>query len=368
MTPEETPGGPVRASRAQRTARRRRGRVGVIVAVVVALAAAGTWWALASSGDSCVGCPVRPTEAASGGPAAPRLLAFNLIGGSAPYLAVIGSFGGGHPAATMPTPSGLTVIVPGQGETPATDVADLPGPSMQVALANEVGAWAPDYVEMNLDGFARMVDRSGGITVHLPLAVVTPAGVLGPGDVELNGIKASALMRAKGGDPDLRWATMLTALLAQPPTLQPSDVVDSTPLPSVQRTLDGATGARTVAMPTQMVAGTLEVAQQPSLDALVGATWGTPTPIPAIVQNGNGAPGVGEQVARKIIPAGFRVVISQNAQSFDIPSTDIFANGKQNVGDAQRAREALGVGQVLASSVPSGVGDITIVVGKDFTA
>ena len=86
------------------------------------------------------------------------------------------------------------------------------------------------------------------------------------------------------------------------------------------------------------------------------------------MQNGNGAPGVGEQVARKIIPAGFRVVISQNAQSFDIPSTDIFANGKQNVGDAQRAREALGVGQVLASSVPSGVGDITIVVGKDFTA
>ena len=90
--------------------------------------------------------------------------------------------------------------------------------------------------------------------------------------------------------------------------------------------------------------------------------------MPAIVQNGNGAPGVGEQVGRQIIPAGFRVVISQNAQSFDIPSTDIFANGKQNVGDAQRAREALGIGQVLVSSVPSGVGDITIVVGKDFTA
>jgi LytR cell envelope-related transcriptional attenuator/LytR_cpsA_psr family len=366
VTPEEVPGGPVRASRAERAARRRRGRMAVALGLVVMLVAAGLWWVLRPAGTSTGGSS--GSRSASGGPAAPRLLAFNLTGGSAPYLAVIGSAGGGHPAATMPVPVGLSIVVPGQGETLAPGVAELPGASMQVALANEVGAWTPDFVEMDLEGFARMVDRAGGVTVHLPLAVVTPAGVLGPGDVELNGTKAAALMRAKSGDPDLRWATMLTSLLAAPPTLQTSDVLSSTALPSVQRTLDGAAGAQTVPMPTETIAGTVEVSQQPALDQLVGATWGTPTPVPAIVQNGNGAPGVGEQVARRIIPAGFRVVLSQNAQSFDIPSTDIFANGKRNVPDAQRAREALGIGQVLASSVPSGVGDITIVVGKDFTA
>lgn len=366
MTPEQTPERPVRASRARRTARRRRGRAGIVVAVVVALVAGGAWWALSSSGDAC--CPVVASSQASGASGSPRLLAFNLTGGSAPYLAVIGSAGGGHPAATMPIPVDLTIVVPGHGETAATEVAGLPGPTMQVGLANEVGAWTPDYAVMNLDGFARMIDRSGGLTVNLPLAVVTPAGVLGPGPVKLSGAKAAALMRTKGGDADERWSIVLTALLADPPTLQPSDVLSSTPLSSVQRTLNGAAGAETTPMPVETIAGTVEVAQQPALDQLVGATWGTATPVPAIVQNGNGAPGVGEDVARAIIPAGFRVVISQNAQSFDIPATDIFANGKEHVGEAQRAREALGVGQVLASSVPSGVGDITIVVGKDFTA
>ena len=46
-----------------------------------------------------------------------------------------------------------------------------------------------------------------------------------------------------------------------------------------------------------------------------------------IVQNGSGEPGVGESVAVKIIPAGFRIVLSQNAQTFDVGKTDVFANG-----------------------------------------
>ena len=73
-------------------------------------------------------------------------------------------------------------------------------------------------------------------------------------------------------------------------------------------------------------------------------------------------------MARLIIPAGFRVVISQNAQSFDVPTTDIIANGMANVDLARKVKKAMKVGLVEASRVPSGIGDITIVVGKDFTA
>ena len=90
--------------------------------------------------------------------------------------------------------------------------------------------------------------------------------------------------------------------------------------------------------------------------------------MPTIVQNGSGEPGVGEAVAASIIPAGFRVVLSQNAQSFDVATTNIFANGVDHEADANRAKAALRVGRVRVSQVPSGVGDITIVVGKDFTA
>jgi LytR cell envelope-related transcriptional attenuator len=101
---------------------------------------------------------------------------------------------------------------------------------------------------------------------------------------------------------------------------------------------------------------------------VVTEAFGTEMPVPAIVQNGNGTPGVGEEVGRRIIPAGFRVVLSQNAASFNLPTTDVIANGEDNLEDAKAARKAIGVGRVGVSQVPSGLGDITIVVGEDFTA
>ena len=91
-------------------------------------------------------------------------------------------------------------------------------------------------------------------------------------------------------------------------------------------------------------------------------------PVSTIVQNGSGEPGVGEAVAVQIIPAGFRVVLSQNAQTFDLTHTDVFANGPDHEGEARAVKAALGVGRVRVAAVPSNVGDITIVVGKDFTA
>ena len=32
-------------------------------------------------------------------------------------------------------------------------------------------------------------------------------------------------------------------------------------------------------------------------------------------------------MATQIIPAGFRITLSQNAQTFDVETTDVFANG-----------------------------------------
>ena len=362
MTPEDDAQTAVRGTRARRASRRRFLRVTAVVVAV--LVVAGGIWVATRGGDD-----VTPKASASGSPTrnpgTPSFLSLSIAGGALPYLAVIG---GGSEAAAIPIPADLTIVVPGQGESPVTEIAKLPGPSVQVALSNEVGVWTEDWVVMNLDGFARMVDRSGGLSIDLPEPVVTTAGVLGPGQVNLKGIQAAALMRAKGADPAARWELMLSALLADPPTLQPSDVVGSSALPSVQATLDGATGAQILPMPVQDVGGSVVIAQQPALDELMTDTWGTTAPTPAIVQNGNGAPGVGEAVARAIIPAGFRVTLSQNAQTFDQVTTEVIANGEEHLEAARRARKALGVGQVQASQVPSGIGDITIVVGKDLTA
>ena len=80
-------------------------------------------------------------------------------------------------------------------------------------------------------------------------------------------------------------------------------------------------------MPTERVTATIIVPVYPTLDELLSGILGTPIPVPVIVQNGSGEPGVGESVAVSILPEAFRTVLSQNAQSFDIARTEVFANG-----------------------------------------
>jgi len=79
-----------------------------------------------------------------------------------------------------------------------------------------------------------------------------------------------------------------------------------------------------------------------------------------------GVPGLGQDVAAVLVPLGFRVVLSQNADLFGYERTRVVANSGRAIADAQRIREALGVGRVRVSQVPSGIGDITIIVGEDF--
>jgi hypothetical protein len=66
------------------------------------------------------------------------------------------------------------------------------------------------------------------------------------------------------------------------------------------------------------------------------------------------------------VPEGFRVVLSQNADHFGERTTAIIASGDDHVDEATRVRQALGVGEVQVTKVPSGLADVTIVIGKDY--
>jgi polyisoprenyl-teichoic acid--peptidoglycan teichoic acid transferase len=86
------------------------------------------------------------------------------------------------------------------------------------------------------------------------------------------------------------------------------------------------------------------------------------------VLNGNGIPGVGQQVAERLRPGGFRLVESGNAASFDVPATRIiiYRDDPDQLRAAREVQELLGVGQIEVSEVPVSVVDITIIVGRDF--
>jgi hypothetical protein len=88
--------------------------------------------------------------------------------------------------------------------------------------------------------------------------------------------------------------------------------------------------------------------------------------VPVIVLNGSGTPGIGERVAERLIPGGFRLVVSENASSFDHETTLIVVSTKDDRPIGDRVRDLLGVGEVQVAGSASDLAGVTVVVGKDF--
>jgi hypothetical protein len=86
------------------------------------------------------------------------------------------------------------------------------------------------------------------------------------------------------------------------------------------------------------------------------------------ILNGNGVPGVGEQVASKLDLDKFQVVNSANADSFDHPDTVIllYSNDPDQLRAAEQIRSALEIGRIEWRDKAQDVADITILVGKDY--
>lgn len=104
------------------------------------------------------------------------------------------------------------------------------------------------------------------------------------------------------------------------------------------------------------------------LEDTIGRAGKPPEQIEVQVLNGNGRPGVGEEVAERLIGHGFRVVLSSNAPNFDYEKTLIITYEDSEEGDAiaEEAKRLIGLGRVQVSAQSQGIVDLTIVVGKDF--
>jgi LytR cell envelope-related transcriptional attenuator len=352
------------ATRVSRGAAGRRRRAVVAVAAVVGMAVG--MYGLSRLGDAAGGGPVGPDRIA--GSAEPsELLVLQVTGTDQPLLTLIGTRAGERRPAFFSVPFDLMLTVPGQGEVMAPQVAGLDAETVRVAVSNTFGAWAEHVAVLGLDGLAAVVDRDDGLRVRVPGFYVTDAGNLGPGPARLTGAQVVALLTVEGDGGEARWAAVVQALLQQRVRLGAGDLAVSDGLAGVRRVLEGARGAAVAAFPTTSVAGSVTVPLQPDLDRAVARLFGAGDPVPVIVQNGVGAPGLGQDVAAILLPLGFRVVLSQNAEDFGQKRTRVVANGDGAVADARRIRHALGVGRVGVSQVPSGIGDVTIIVGEDFT-
>lgn len=264
-----------------------------------------------------------------------------------PRTAVVGSRGSIAPAAIV-LPDRVAITIPGQGDGTVGDAGALPGRSAATTAANLLGVWIPHHVTIDERTLRNVVDRAGGLEV---------------GGTSMSGAETAAALEG----PDEIWATTLEALLRQV-TWEAGDLPVSDSPTRAAEMLNAARGSRVEVLPGEEVSGGLLRPDLGAIRTFVTAAWGVPDRevLPLIVLNGSGAPGIGEPVAERVIAGGFRVVVSENASSFDHETTMIVVASEEDRALGERVRDLLGIGEVQVAGPASGIADVTVVVGKDF--
>lgn len=85
--------------------------------------------------------------------------------------------------------------------------------------------------------------------------------------------------------------------------------------------------------------------------------------------NGNGELLSTRWAAESLVGRGFRVIRTDNADRFDFATTIVIAQGEEHTEDAAEVVEILGVGELrLELAAPSGIVDVSIIVGQDVPA
>lgn len=320
-----------------------RGRLSLFAAIAVA-ALALVVVKLASS----------DAPASSGGGEGPSELLLLVVHTDVGTLdAVVGAGGSVAPAALI-VPDTVAITIPGQGDATIADALELPSRTAATATANLLGVWIPHSVEFGQGKIQAIVDRAGGIEV---------------GGTEMTGAEALDAILTSGGARAQVWETTLEAVLAVA-TWEPKDLPQSDDPSRDAELLNAARGASVEVLPAEDVPGGIMRTDPDTIRTVVTAAWGVldREVQPVIVLNGSGAPGIGELVAERLIPGGFRIVVSENASSFDHDTTQIVVSSEEYRSLGERVRDLLGVGDVQVAGPASGLADVTIVVGKDFGA
>jgi hypothetical protein len=288
-------------------------------------------------------------------PQAPEVSGLTLLvvnGEAGPLAAVVGTTGFGEPGALV-LPAQVRVTVPGQGEATIGEALELDPRQAATAAANLLGVWVDHHARIGPERLAALVDRAGGISM---------------GGQARTGAEVVALLEEPGPGRERALEAVLDGLFASEVRWTAVDLIDADDPQAVTQTMNAVAGAGAVLLPAEEAAsGIFQSSPEIVSAALVQAFGGPRAPaVPVIVLNGNGIPGIGEAVAQRILPGGFRVAISENASSFDHDETLVVVGSSNDVDLAERVRDLLGVGSVSVS-VGSGIAPVTVVVGKDFT-
>jgi hypothetical protein len=268
-----------------------------------------------------------------------------------PLAVVVGSTGFGAPGMLVLPPE-TVVTVPGQGEATVAEALELPARQSATAASNLLGFWIEHTGATGPARLAAIVDRAGGIEI---------------GGVARTGAEVDGLLAEPGSGRATALQLVLDGLSSAGVEWTAQDLVTASDPQAVVDLLNAAAGSSVTLLPSEEVASGVFQSPPEAVSAALVEAFGGPAQeaVPVIVLNGNGVPGIGELVAEKILPGGFRVAVSENASSFDHDETLIVVGSSNDVDLAERVRDLLGAGSVSVS-VGSGIAPVTVVVGKDF--
>ena len=270
--------------------------------------------------------------------------------GGPSYVAVFAS--GGKPSIALAIPAQVTINLPGQSLGTLADAAAAGDPGLvEVALENLLGAPVDDTVLATLSSVGTVVDELGEIQVR-------------GGRKSGSEVVAHLSDVPTGGPVDqgfLRWQDVLEGLIQETPARP-----EALPEPLGDVLVEPPSSFR--AFPVVDIGGGLLRPDPEQVASLVAKHF-----IPAaadavrlVVLNGVGTPGIGEEVARILVPEGFRLVSSGNANTFRLEVTQIIASSRSDLEAARLAQALLGAGEVSLGNQPAGLADVTVVVGRDF--
>lgn len=378
--------------------RRRRLVAGVAVAALV-LAAAGVAVGQQRSHRST---PAPTTSA----PAAQQVVALALAdGGQLTGVSLLAA--GGGDAQQVLVPSRLLLDVPGAGRMPVAQSlapgASAPGAAIADALEIRVaGTWVLDAGSL-----ARLVDGVGGVSVDVDVdvpetsaegaALIASAGA----DQRLSGAQAAAYAQLLvDGEPEAarlaRQERVVTALLAA----LPADAarrramvaaLPGAPKGAVLASVVAVTGDLRDAASRDALASTvvpvrdidtggpvtsygLDTAAATSMvqARLAGAAIAVPPGgrLRVLVQNGDGAPGLGDSARSKLVAAGLKYLGGGNVDGFGVKESVVLLPDASSSSRAKglAVTRALGLSDSalrISDNAPT-VADVVVVLGQDF--
>jgi hypothetical protein len=305
--------------------------------------------------------------------------------------------------AAIYVPAHAAVEVPGRGLQGLTDAYETGGtPLLLVTTENLLGVPIDRYIQLSENDALALFGSTGPLTVNVPEPIRQSAGqdetriIIAEGEQQLapdeqvtllytvgldgNDIELGsrhlafwdALFDAKAGDTDSFEQELLDAQGALGKTgSSPEELADYlSSLAGVEAT---SRLLRSLPVTPLEVPGNQLFVTQPDeteelMEQAVGATLAASSDVRVQILNGNGVPGIGQEVAELLVGKGYRVILSGNAPRFDYKRTLIitYDSSAEGVAEANRAQELLGVGEVQVSAQEQGIVDLTIVVGKDF--